>query len=283
MQKVAIVTDSTADLPRGTYEEHGIVVVPLLVHFGDEIYRDGVDLSSDEFYDKLVSSKILPRTSQPSPHDFQVVYGDLASKSEEIVSIHLSSKLSGTYQSATIAAGMMKDTKVRVIDGKGASAATGLLVLEAARLAGSGATADDIVARIDHLIEGMVVFFTVDTLEYLEKNGRIGKATAFLGTLLSIRPLLQLYDGEVTPFEKVRGSKAKVLARMIAAAKERAPSGKRLRAAIMHGAVPEEAAALRQTVERELACDEILTACLGPVIGSHAGPGTLGLAFYPVD
>jgi len=283
MGKVAIVTDSTADLPREMYEEHGIVVVPLLVHFGDEIYRDGVDLSSEEFYDKLVSSKILPRTSQPSPHDFQVVYEDLASKSEEIVSIHLSSKLSGTYQSATLAAGMMKGTKVRVIDGKGASAITGLLVLEAARLARSGATADDIAARLHHLIEGMVVFFTVDTLEYLEKNGRIGKATAFLGTLLSIRPLLQLYDGEVVPFEKVRGSKAKVLARMIAAAKERAPSGKKLRAAIMHGAVPEEAAALKQTVERELACDEILTAWLGPVIGSHVGPGTLGLAFYPVD
>lgn len=283
MKKVTIVTDSTADLPRRTYEEYGIVVVPLLVHFGDEIYRDSVDLSSEEFYDKLVSSKILPRTSQPSPHDFQVVYADLASKSEEIVSIHLSSKLSGTYQSAMLAAGMMKDTKVRVIDGKGASVVTGLLALEAARLARSGATADDIAARIHHLIEGMVVFFTVDTLEYLEKNGRIGKAAAFLGTLLSIHPLLQLHDGEVVPFEKVRGPKAKVLARMIAAARERAPSGKRLRAAIMHGGVPEEAAALRQTVEREFACDEILTACLGPVIGSHAGPGTLGLVFCPAD
>ncbi len=283
MGRVAIVTDSTADLPREMYDEQGISVVPLLVHFGDEVYRDAVDLSSEEFYEKLVSSKVLPRTSQPSPRDFQVVYEGLASRSEQIVSIHLSSKLSGTYQSAVIAASMLPAGKVHVVDGLVASSATGLLVLEAARLARAGASAEDIVLRLREISGKMVVLFTVDTLEYLEKNGRIGKASAFLGTLLSIRPLLELREGEVVPFEKVRGPKAKVVAKMVAAARERAPSGKKLRATIMHGAAPGEAAALKELALGELSCEDILTACLGPVIGSHAGPGTLGFAFYPVD
>lgn len=283
MASVAIVTDSTADLSRETYERNGIVVVPLLVHFGDEAYRDGIDLSSEEFYRKLASSKILPKTSQPSPHDFHVVYEELLSRSDEIVSIHLSSRLSGTYQSAVIAAGMVPDGKVHVIDGKSASVGTGLVALEASRLARSGATAEEIVRRVGRVIDGMVVFFTVDTLEYLEKNGRIGKATAFLGALLSVRVVLSLDEGEVAPFEKVRGSKQKALMRMVAAAKERAPSGRRLRAAIMQAAVPEEAEVLRQAVEREFNCEEIVTVGIGPVIGSHAGPGTVGLAFHAMD
>ncbi len=280
MARVAVVTDSTADLPREMYESNGIVVVPLLVHFGEEAFRDGIDLTSDEFYRKLKTSKVLPRTSQPSPHDFHVVYEELLSRADEVVSVHLSSKLSGTYQSATVAAGMLPEAKVRVVDGRCASAATGLIALEAARLAAAGATGDEIVRRIERVIDSMVVFFTVDTLEYLERNGRIGKAAAFLGTLLSVRPVLRLDDGEVAPFEKVRGSKEKALTRMIAAAKGRAPAGRRLRAAIMHAAVPEDAAFLRHAVESEFDCEEMLVASIGPVIGSHAGPGTLGLAFH---
>lgn len=283
MAKIAIVTDSTADLPPHLYSEYGVTVVPLLVHFGDEVYRDGVDLSSEGFYAKLTSSNVLPRTSQPSPHDFQVVYEDLVSRSDGVVSIHLSSKLSGTYQSAVIAAGTLKGAPVRVIDGRLASAATGLLVLEAARMAKAGAGIDDIVARVEHLIGEMKVFFTVDTLEYLEKNGRIGKATAFLGTLLSIRPLLWIDDGEVAPYEKVRGSRQKILARLVAVAKEHAPAGKKLRAAVIHAVSPDEAASLKDILEREFMCDEILVATIGPVIGSHTGPGTIAIAFHPVD
>ncbi|HHY32794.1 MAG TPA: DegV family protein [Firmicutes bacterium] len=283
MANISIVTDSTADLPPHLYSDYGITVVPLLVHFGDEVYRDGVDLSSEEFYAKLTSSSVLPRTSQPSPRDFQVVYEDLLSKSDGVVSIHLSSRLSGTYQSAAIAASMVKGGPVRVIDGRLASAANGLVVLEAARMAREGASMDDIVARAQDLVGKVRVFFTVDTLEYLQKNGRIGRAAAFLGTVLSIRPLLWLQDGEVAPYEKVRGSRQKILARLVAVVKEHAPAGKRLRAAVIHAVSPDEAAALKQVMERDFPCEEVLTATVGPVIGCHAGPGTMAIAFHPVD
>ncbi len=283
MGTVAIVTDSTADLPPQMYGEYGITMVPLRVHFGDESYRDGVDLSSEEFYRKLASSKVLPKTSQPSPHDFQIVFEALASRSDGIVSIHLSSKMSGTYQSAAIAANSLVGKAISVIDGRQASTATGLLVLEAARMAKAGAGIHDIVARVEDLIKEMRVFFTVDTLEYLEKNGRIGKATAFLGTLLSIRPLLRVEDGLVTPYEKVRGSRQKVLARLVAAAREHAPAGKKLRATVMHAVSPGEAASLKDTLEAELPCEEVLVAPIGPVIGSHTGPRTMAIAFHPVD
>ncbi|MGE5585373.1 MAG: DegV family protein [Bacillota bacterium] len=283
MGRIAVVTDSTADLPSHMYGEHEITVVPLLVHFGDEVYRDGVDLTSEEFYAKLRASRVLPRTSQPSPHDFQVVYEDLASRFDGIVSVHLSSKLSGTYQSAKIAADMLRGRPVRVIDGKLASIPTGLLALEAARMAKAGAGIDDIVARVERLVGEMKVFFTVDTLEYLEKNGRIGKAAAFLGTLLSIRPLLWMDDGEVAPYEKVRGSRQKILARLIAVARDHAPADRKVRVGIVHAASPDETSLFRGAVEREFACEEILVSTVGPVIGSHTGPGTIAFAFHPVD
>ncbi|MCR4401918.1 MAG: DegV family protein [Firmicutes bacterium] len=283
MAKIAVVTDSTADLPPHLYRELGITVVPLFVHFGDEVYRDGVDLSSEEFYAKLASTSVLPRTSQPSPRDFAVVYEQLVSRSDGVVSIHLSSKLSGTYQSAVIAAGELKGAPVRVIDGRLASAATGLLVLEAARMAAAGAGMGEIVARVEELIGITKVFFTVDTLEYLEKNGRIGKATAFLGTLLSIRPLLWMQDGEVAPYEKVRGSRQKILARLVDAVGKHAPADKRLRVAVVHAASPDEASVVKDAVEKELACEETIVTTIGSVIGSHAGPGTIAVAFHPAS
>jgi len=283
MPKIAVVTDSTADLPLETYMEHGITIVPLLVHFGNEAYKDCVELSGDQFYHKLASSKVLPKTSQPSPHDFQVVYEELLSQSDGIASIHLSSKLSGTYQSAKMAASVLGDDRIQVIDGRTASGGTGLLALEAARLARLGADMRKILEQVEELKKKIRVCFTVDTLEYLRRNGRIGKAAAFLGTILSIRPLLAIDDGEVMPVEKVRGSRERVLKRLVEVIAERMPGGKVARGIVMHAAEPARGAALKESLERQASCKDLLIGSIGPVIGSHGGPGTIGAALYPVD
>ena len=182
MPKIAVVTDSTADLPANVYEENDIKVVPLHVHFGDETYREGIDLSSEEFYSRLASCKFMPRTSQPAPHEFETVYRQLMDESDSIVSIHMSGKLSGTYQSANIAANAIGSNNIHVIDSNFVSAGTGLLALEAVRLSKLNVAVKDVVDRIEAIKTRLRLFFTVDTFEYMVKNGRIGKATAFLGT-----------------------------------------------------------------------------------------------------
>lgn len=283
MLKIAVVTDSTSDLPVNVYEENDIKVVPLHVHFGDKTYREGVDLSTEEFYSKLASAKVIPRTSQPAPHEFETVYRELMDDVESIISIHLSSKLSGTYQSATIAANAIGSGNIHVIDSNFVSAGTGLLALEAVRLSKLNAAVQDIIDRIEVLKTKLRLFFTVDTFEYLVKNGRIGKATAFLGTLLSVRPIMAIADGEVEPIEKLRGSRDKTLIRLAELAAEAMPKGHAVRGAVVHALEPERGETLKMVLEELLPFDELLTCSLGAVIGSHGGPGTIGVVLYPVS
>ncbi len=281
MAKVRIVTDSTADIPRSLVEELGITVVPLNVHFGEKTYLDFVELTSQNFYELLESSKDHPRTSQPSPGDFAKVYQDLTRDGSEVVSVHLSAELSGTYQSAVLGKDMVQGGRIEVIDSRLASMAFGLPVVQAARAARDGKGFDEVVQLVRVLTGKMKVLFAVDTLEYLARNGRIGKAQALLGGLLSVKPILTLEDGLVSPYEKVRGEK-KVIPRMVEIMAEMLEPGRPVHCSIVHANCPDRAEALRAAVTGVFKVQEFVMAGLGAVIGTHVGPGTLGLLCYQV-
>ena len=278
MAHIRVVTDSGADIPKEMAQELGIRIVPLTIHFGDEERRDGVDLSQEEFYRRLRAGE-MSRTTQPAPADFEAAYRGLAEEgAEAIISCHLSSKLSGTFQSAALAAQAV-DVPVHVVDTRSASLGTGLVAIEAARLAREGADVKVILARAHSIIAQQRVLFMVDTLEYLQRNGRIGKAQAFVGGLLNVKPILTLDDGVVAPLERARG-RNKAVARLLERLSETA-GGVPLRVAVVHGDAPAEAAALAEQIRSRVRVAEMITAVLGPTIGTHAGPGTLGIVYYP--
>ncbi|HHW14206.1 MAG TPA: DegV family protein [Firmicutes bacterium] len=277
---VRLVTDSTADLPESLVRKYGITVVPLYVHFGEEALRDGVDIWASEFYYRLENSGLLPHTSQPSPGDFLEVYHPLVEEGAEVLSIHLSRALSGTCQSAEMAAGMIGRPVVTVVDSGLASLGVGMVVLEAARRIEAGAGREEAAAAARRASERLRVYFVVETLEYLQKNGRIGRASGFLGSLLNVRPLLTLQDGVVTPVEKVRG-KGKAVNRIFELLHERL-GDKPARFAVVHGDRPDEALSLADRVKREFNCVEPpIAGYVGPVIGCHVGPGLVGVVALP--
>lgn len=280
MAGVKIVTDSGADIPKPLAEELDIAVVPLTVHFGDEEFKDGVDLELSEFYRRLHAAG-QPRTTQPSPTDFEAVYRRLQADADAIVSVHLSSELSGTMQSASIAAAMDGiDVPVHVVDSRSASLGIGMLAVEAARMAKAGASAEDIVQHLEAIVARQKVLFLVDTLEYLQRNGRIGRAQAFVGGLLNIKPLLTIDDGVVAPLERARG-RAKARARLLELVTQGA-QGQRVKVAVMHADALEEAESLASELRSRLDVEELVVGQLGATIGTHAGPGTLGVVFYSV-
>lgn len=279
-----IVTDSTADIPKPLMQELNIPIVPLKVHVEGQTYLDGVTLSSSEFYEKLQSSEQLPRTSQPAPLDFVNVYEEIAARDPEaeIISIHLSSSLSGTYQTAMLAADMVAEkVKVHVMDSRSASYALGAIVVAAARLVRNGGTLEECLALVRTLISEHRVYFVMDTLMYLQKGGRIGKAASIVGSLLNIKPILMFDEsGEVAVVEKVRGKK-KAVARMLELAKEYA-NGRPVTAASVYTTDRDEATVLKGQIEQELTVtDEVVLAQLGPVIGTYGGPGLLAVTLYP--
>lgn len=273
---IHIVTDSTSDLTPALLAELGaeVHVVPLTVHFGEEEYKDGVDLDTKGFYEKLKAGGEMPRTSQPSPAAFLDVYQKVANPGDVILSFHISSRLSGTHQSAVLAARQVEERRVEVLDTRSVSLGLGLIAAQAARDAKEGKDVEEILATSRELIGKVRILFVVDTLEYLQRNGRIGRAQALVGGLLSIKPILTLEDGVVTPVEKVRG-KAKALARIVELACEHA--GKVRMGGVMHAAAPEEAQEFRSELERRLGVEKLYLAELGPTVGTHVGPGTLGV------
>jgi len=277
-QKVRIVTDSTADLPGDLVKEYGIAVVPLKVRFGDEVFLDGVDMNSRQFYERLSSGNQFSSTSQPSPAEFAEVYGKFVENGESIISIHISSAMSGTYQSAKLAAATFEEADIKVIDSRYVSTALGLAVLEAARAAREGRSRDEILELIYSILNKIEVYFFVDTLKHLEHGGRIGKATAFLGTVLNIKPVCTIKDGEVYPVEKVRGRK-RALERLLQLAEERS-AGKKIRCSLVHGNDPDTLEKLKAEAKKRLNIDEMVCSQLGAVVGTHAGPGVLGIIFY---
>lgn len=280
MNQVKIVTDSTADLPKDLAAKYGITVVPLKVIFNDdEPLRDGVDINTEQFYRRLVEKKEYSRTSQPAPAEFYKVFKDLTSDGSSVVSLHLSSCLSGTCQSAQMARDMLPGADIEVIDSKLASMGHGMIALEAARAAGEGKSKDEILGIVRHMISGAMLYFIVDTLEYLARGGRIGKAQALLGNILNIKPILYLKDGIVHPLEKIRG-RAKAIERLSQIIEEKAGK-RRVKCSLVHGLDPEGMKQLYQKIVPLLHCDEPVCSTLGAVIGTHTGPAVLGIIVFP--
>jgi DegV family protein with EDD domain len=280
-QNTAIVVDSTADLPEAPQRFPNWRVVPLYVRFGDESLRDYVDLGPAEFYARLRTAAELPTTSQPTPGDFLATYEELA-EFERIISVHISSRLSGTFESARTAASQLGD-RVRLVDSGTASAAIAMLGLAMQRRLERGTTDEELDELIARYRRDAGLLFTVDTLEYLAKGGRIGKARAMAGQLLHIKPILTIRDGEVLPVKRVRGN-AKAFAAFVEAFTEATSDRPGLRVAIAHADAPERAEALTAMAVRERPSAEIeLVTILGPVVGTHAGPGTVGFFWFQDD
>jgi DegV family protein with EDD domain len=285
VSKVAIVTDSGVNLPRAEEEAHNIHVVPLKVILDSRTLRDGIDITPSRFYQLLGTASELPTTSQPSTGDFAEIYSRVGEEADAIVSIHLSELLSGTIKSALAARELVNHVPIEVIDSRSASLGLGFVVLAAARAADQGKGLDEVVAAAQSLIPKLRVIFVVDTLKYLHMGGRIGGASAMLGTALKIKPLLHLCDGQVNPLERVR-SKCKATERILeimAQTLEGDDSEGVLHAAVAHADRKDEAEELRDKVLSRFRPDEFYLSELTPAIGTHVGPGTLGLGWYVGD
>ena len=281
MARVKIVTDSAQDFEPEVLEQMGITVVPFNVHFGDELYKDGYEIRGKFFYEKLVTSQHIARTSQPSPWGFQEVFDNLTRDGSSVVAIVLSSALSGTYQSATFARQALPDRDIEVIDSKCASGMYGVMAILAREMAESGMQGDEIASAVNRMIENAVTVFSVDTLDYLARNGRIGKAQHFLGTLLNMKPILALdKEGYVTSVERIRG-KDKVIPRMIEIAGERIGEGEKVYLCISHANAPSECDKLREQSQKAFFIERFFETEIGAVIGAHTGPGTLALFAIP--
>jgi DegV family protein with EDD domain len=277
---IKIVTDSTAYLSEDTVREYDIRVVPLYVHFATEQFREGVELSIEEFYARLREAPELPHTSQPSAGEFYEVLKELTDQGHQVLVMTISSKLSGTWNSAMAAKEMLPGADITVIDTLSTSIGLYLMLEAALQAIQNGASLPQVVERVESIRDKIHVLFVVDTLEYLAKGGRIGNAAAFLGTLLKVKPILTLQDGVLEPLEQVR-SKRKAVTRLMDLVEERLDNrGPQARVGVTHGLVPDEAQALAQELGERLGCAEPVLSEVGPVIGTHTGPGVLAVAAY---
>jgi DegV family protein with EDD domain len=278
-ENTAIVLDSTADFPDAPERFPNFRIVPLYVNLGGESYRDYVDLSTDELYARLADAPSPPTTSQPAPGDFLSTYEELGRRYERIYSLQLSSTLSGTYASAVAAAEQVGGA-VRVVDTRTVSAAIAMLALAVRRRLERGTSDDEIDALIERYLTTHGLLFTVDTLEFLARGGRIGRGAAFAGTLLNVKPILGIVDGEVVPLKRVRGSQ-KAIEELRSLLLEATEDTESLRIGMVDAAAPDRLATLERLVReaRPKATVDVVST-LGAVVGTHAGPGTLGLFWF---
>jgi DegV family protein with EDD domain len=273
------VVDSTADFPEAPQRFPNWRVVPLYVRFGDESYRDYVELEPEVFYERLRAAPETPTTSQPTPGDFLDAYRDLESY-ERILSLHIAGGLSGTIESARAAARLVGNERVRVVDSGGASAAIAMLALAVERRLERGTSDEEVDALVERFRRKAGLLFTVDTLEYLARGGRIGRARGWAGELLHVKPILTIQNGEVLPVKRVRGNRKAFLEFASRFETDTADTAS-LRVGIAHADAPQRAGALAQLVRerRPAAVLEVVTT-LGPVLGAHAGPGTVGFFWF---
>ena len=279
---IKLVTDSTSDLPREVAEQWDITVIPCNIHFEDEVFKDGIDIGPDEFYRRLVSSPKLPTTAQPSMNDFLQVYKSLWDGEHDILSIHLSAKLSGTLNSANQAREALPSEvlgdgggrRLEIIDSQLTSMGLGLITLAAARLVKAGASFDEAVESVQTSLSRTHCYFLLDTLEYLQKGGRIGKASAFLGSILSIKPILKVQEGQAHPVERVR-TKGRGLERLSEIIRSLAPAQG---LSVLHSTTPDEAGALMERLGDLVPERELILSRFGPVMGTYLGPGALGVS-----
>ncbi len=276
-----LFADSACDLPLAFYEENNVGLFPLKVHVDDQEYEDLRDISPQTIYSVIRSGKV-PKTSQASPLGFEKTFTEMAEKKEDGIYIAFSSELSGTYQTAVMILGQVKesypDFNLTIVDTKCASLGYGLVVKEAAKLAASGASKEEILKAVEFRSRHMESLFTVEDLDYLAKGGRVSKASAFLGGLLNIKPLLNVEDGKLVPLEKIRGKK-KLLRRVVEVMKERGNNLGSQVIGISHADDRETAEEMKQLIVSEFSPRDVYITEIGAVIGAHTGPGTIAIFF----
>ena len=285
MSKLAVLTDSTASIPENILQELNIHTVAYYIHRGQEVLRDLVTIQRQEFLDWLVTARVLPTTASPGPGDYLEAYRELADQgSQEIVSIHMTSKGSGAYQAASVAQSMLQEQRpelhIEVIDTRNVSLCQGWMAIEAARAALAGLKLDEVVERVKNMIPVTCMIQTADTLKYLYMGGRIGKAKHLVGTLLNIKPLIGMNDGVIVPLGTAR-SRAQAYQMMVDRVEEAVGKGK-IRIAYVHAGARQEVEKIKQMVETRLDAVESLVAELSPALAVHTGPGTAGLCYTPV-
>ncbi len=277
-----IVTDSTANIPLDLLNGYPIVSVSLQVIWGNEILRDGIDIEPGDFYKRLSVDKVLPSTSQVTPEEFKKMYGRLIDEGYDILSMHISGKLSGTLDSAIQAKNTFPNANIELFDTNSTSMAMGFQVLSAARMAKTGATLKECKAVAEQAVQKTGMYFVLSTLEFLHRGGRIGGAQAFMGTMLNLKPILELKDGRIEPVERVR-THSKAVDRLLDLVEARiANESGPIRLCAVHANAPDDGnALLEKAVKRfpnSLVTDTVLST-VSPVLGTHVGPGALGLAF----
>jgi DegV family protein with EDD domain len=278
---IHIVTDSTCEGPAEAMTHPAVHVLPLSVVFGHQALRDGAEITREEFWARLPQANPLPTTSQATPGDFAQPFQQITDAGDEVVAIVLSSRLSGTYDSAIQALETVPGRAIDVVDSLSVSVGLGLMVHEALKMVDAGATRPEIVHHMMQIRHIVNVLFTLETLEYIQRGGRIGKAQALVGTLLKFKPLLGIQAGEVIPVGRVR-TKRKALEAMLDYLTEAVPTrGPQVRLGVTHAGADEETAQVSQALCERFETPHIFTCTLGPVIGVHVGPGTIGVAVYP--
>jgi fatty acid kinase fatty acid binding subunit len=280
MSKIAVVTDSTTYMPPELVKKYNISVAPQLLIWGDQTYKDGVDIESREFFTRLKTAKMMPTTSQVAVISFQEIFQDLVNKGYEVLALLVSSRLSGTIQSAMQARDLMSTArdKVNVVDSQSVAMALGFQVLAVARSLEEGASLKDAIALAEKSYQYTGVFFAVDTLEFLHRGGRIGGAQRFLGTMLNMKPILAIQDGRVEGIDRIR-TKNKAHDRVLELVTEKVAGRTPVRLATLHANAAEDARVLLTRAEQALNPVESIFTEVSPTVGTHAGPGTVGLAF----
>ena len=279
--KTAVLTDSTAYIPDHLIEEKNIYVAPLSVTFGQDTYREFYDITTEEFYEKVKAEKDLPKTSQPSVSEFTTKYEEIAKEHDAVISVHLSSGISGTYQAAVSAGSMIEGVDVYPFDSEISALAQGFYVLRVADLAAEGKTPEEILQELRTMKENMNAYFMVDDLSHLARGGRLTGAQAMIGSLLQVKPLLYFKDKQIVPFEKIRTSK-KAFKRMENLLKETADDAEEVKAAIIHAQREDTAKRWRDELSEKYPNVEFEISYFGPVIGTHLGEGAIGITWYKV-
>lgn len=273
MATTAIVTDSTADFVGISPDGLDVTVVPLTVNWGQDVLRDKIDVSTEDFYARLRTDRVLPKTAAPPVGIFEDLYRRLLADHDAVISIHIAAKLSATHSVAAAAAQSIAPDRIRVLDSTNLSVELGWMACRAAELAEAGEGPDAIVAALDQMIPHLRLYLTLETLEYLQRGGRIGRAQAFLGGLLNVKPVLQVRDSEVHPVERVRTRQASI--RRVAELTR--GLGLKERIAVVHGDCEREAEELRDRVSEMEGISDVPMAEIGSVLGTHAGPGVIGI------
>ena len=279
MGKIAVVTDSSAYIPQEAQGDLHIPVIPLWLIWDNERFRDGVDIDPSTFYRRLRESKTFPTSSQPSAGEFMEFYQGVADRADAIVSVLVSSKMSGTIASAQAAQAQLPEFTIRIVDSFSISMGMGFSVLAAARAAAMGKSLDDVVAAAEEMRDRVHFLFAVDTLEYLHRGGRIGGAKRFLGTALNLKPLLHFEDGQIEPLAQIR-TKRKAIAQLLQVAEERLGGKRMAEVAVLDVDTPAEGDAVAEQVKERFGVSTVYRSAVSPVVGAHAGPGTIGIVFY---